>query len=135
MTNDIVKKIKEAVVPELELMKGLAAAYLFGSSVKGKMTERSDIDIALLFFDYDRDDIDKLDIMARLSSVTGRDVDLVILNDASPLIYHEILISGRMIFERNRHCRIQREVINRRLYEDYRHIHGIYMQGMRKRHV
>ena len=135
MVDDIVQKIKDVIIPEMKLIPGIAAAYLFGSSIKGSITDRSDIDIAILFSEYPRDGIDRLDIMSSLSSTAGKDVDLVILNDASPILYHEILSNGELIFENNRGCRIQSEIKSRKLYEDYRHIHSIYMQGMRKRPV
>ncbi len=134
MTEDILKTIKDNILLELRDIPGVDAVYLFGSSVNGKMTGISDIDLAILFSENKIVDIDRLDIMSRLSSAAGRDVDLVILNDASPLLYHEILLTGKLILENNRECRIQREVKNRKLYEDYRHIHSIYMMGMRKRH-
>ncbi len=134
MTEDILKTIKDNILLELRDIPGVDAVYLFGSSVNGKMTGSSDIDLAILFSENKIVDIDRLDIMSRLSSAAGRDIDLVILNDASPLLYHEILLTGKLILENNRECRIQREVKNRKLYEDYRHIHSIYMMGMRKRH-
>ncbi len=134
MTEDILKTIKDNILLELRDIPGVDAVYLFGSSVNGKMTRSSDIDLAILFSENKIVDIDKLDIMSRLSSAAGRDVDIVILNDASSLLYHEILLTGKLILENNRECRIQREVKNRKLYEDYRHIHSIYMMGMRKRH-
>lgn len=134
MTEDILKTIKDNILLELRDIPGVDAVYLFGSSVNGKMTGSSDIDLAILFSENKIVDIDKLDIMSRFSSVAGRDVDIVILNDASSLLYHEILLTGKLILEKNRECRIQREVRNRKFYEDYRHIHSIYMMGMRKRH-
>ena len=134
MTEDILKTIKDSILHELKDIPGVDAAYLFGSSVKGKMTISSDIDLAILFSKNKKLDIDRLDIMSRLSSAAGKDVDLVILNDATPLLYHEILSTGKLILENKRESRIQRELKNRKLYEDYRHIHSIYMQGMRKKH-
>lgn len=134
MTEDILKTIKDNILLELRDIPGVDAVYLFGSSVNGKMTGSSDIDLAILFSENKIMDIDRLDIMSRLSSAAGRDVDLVILNDASSLLYHEILLTGKLILENNREYRIQREVKNRKLYEDYRHIHSIYMMGMRKRY-
>jgi len=135
MTDNIIQKIKDAVIPEIRMIPGVAAAYLFGSYVSGRMTGRSDVDIAILFSDNYRGDVDRLDLMVRLSAAAGKDADIVILNDAAPFLYHEILSNGELIFENNREFRIQGEVKNRRLYEDYLHIHSMYMNGMRKRLV
>ncbi|HPA72867.1 MAG TPA: nucleotidyltransferase domain-containing protein, partial [Spirochaetota bacterium] len=60
--------------------------------------------------------------------------DVVIVNRAEPRLYHEILMTGKLIFEKNRECRIRHEVRNRRLYEDYRRLHAIYMKGVKARH-
>ncbi|HPA72571.1 MAG TPA: nucleotidyltransferase domain-containing protein, partial [Spirochaetota bacterium] len=54
---------------------GIAAAYLFGSAVKGSMKRESDIDVAVLFDDEHAPTADKLEIMTELSRTAGRDVD------------------------------------------------------------
>jgi len=81
------------------------AAFLFGSHVEGRAHRESDIDIAVLL---DR----KLcpDPRARFESRIGltseligalheNDVDLVVLNDAPPLLGRRIVIEGRLV-----HC-------------------------------
>jgi len=134
MADNEIKKITEILSSKLSGMNDIAAAYLFGSAVNGRFKAKSDIDLALLFSDYNKDTFDRLAIMSSLSADTGRDVDLVVLNEASPLLFHEIVSTGRIILEKNPQYRIQREVKNRKLYDDYRHIHRIYMQGMRKKY-
>jgi hypothetical protein len=69
--------------------------------------------------------------MADLSHVAGRDVDVVVLNEAEPRLFHEIVRTGGILFEKNRKYRIVREVRNRKLYEDYRRLHSVYMRGLR----
>lgn len=124
----------EALKERISSMPGVAAVYIFGSAVKGTIKKDSDIDLALLFDDAHAARVDKLGLMAELSKAAGRDVDVIIINTAEPRLFHEILSTGRMLLERDRECRIRHEVRNRRLYEDYRKLHAIYMKGMKARH-
>ena len=125
-----IKVLKERI----SSIPGIAAAYLFGSAVKGSMKRESDIDIAILFDDEHAPTADRLEIMTNLSRAAGRDVDVVIVNSAEPRLFHEILMTGKLLLEKNRECRIRNEVQNRRLYEDYRRLHAIYMKGVKARH-
>ncbi|HPB82499.1 MAG TPA: nucleotidyltransferase domain-containing protein [Spirochaetota bacterium] len=126
--------ITDGLIQELTGISGVAAVYIFGSAAKGNLSAKSDLDIAVLFSGDQAENADRLDMMARLSAAAGRDVDLVILNDATPNLFHEILSTGKLVLENNRKYRIHCEVKNRKYYEDYRHIHSIYMQGMRRRY-
>ena len=100
MADKEIKKITEILKSKLSDMKGIAAVYLFGSAVKGRFTKKSDIDLALLFSDYKKDTIDRLAVMSSLSADIGRNVDLVILNEASPLLFHEILSTGQSFLKK-----------------------------------
>ncbi|MDP8262794.1 MAG: nucleotidyltransferase domain-containing protein [Candidatus Ancaeobacter aquaticus] len=81
--------------PEIEL------AYLFGSKAKGTDTALSDTDIALLLkntphlFDY------KLELLREIKQILNSDtIDLVILNNAPPLLRYQAVCFGTMI-----HCK------------------------------
>ncbi len=124
------ERVISIITDRLSGVTGLAAAYLFGSAARGALRSQSDIDVAVLF-EEGSPRIDRLSLMADLSHGAGRDVDVVILNEAEPRLYHEIVRTGKILFERNRKYRILREVRNRKLYEDYRRLHSIYMRGMR----
>ena len=61
----------------------------FGSYIKGNIRKDSDVDIAI----YLKDSVDiyeYLDIKMKLLDALKREVDLVILNDATPLLKYEI---------------------------------------------
>lgn len=124
------ERVISIIIDRLSGVQGLAAVYLFGSAARGSLTPKSDIDIAMLF-EENAERIDIVSLMADLSGAVGRDVDVVILNRAEPRLYHEIVRTGKILFEKNRRYRILREVKNRKLYEDYRRLHAIYMRGMR----
>lgn len=100
----------------------IQAAYLFGSVATGRARADSDIDIAVLLaasvhpaqmFSY------RLDLIADLGSALHRsDVDVVILNQASPLLAHRVLSKGRLIFERSPSARVQFQVRTASRYLD-----------------
>jgi predicted nucleotidyltransferase len=75
-------------------------AYLFGSAVRGRLTTESDIDIALLFAEPP-DALRVLDMREDLTTLLGRQADLVNLNQASPILGMQILRSGEIVFERS----------------------------------
>lgn len=81
--------------------KEILFAYVFGSYVQGKIRLDSDIDIAIYL--EDEIDLDRyLAIKMKLTEVCKREVDLVILNEATPLLKYEIYRNNIPIFSRNR---------------------------------
>jgi uncharacterized protein len=68
------KKIDIAVNEYLDLIKGkfpdIESAYLFGSYAKGKFTDDSDIDIALIFKNLD--DARRFDIQVQLMLLAAK---------------------------------------------------------------
>jgi hypothetical protein len=88
----------------------VAFAYLFGSQARNDMGPLSDIDIAVCFDEtipsearFDR----RLEVLGELTDLFKTDdVDLVVLNDAPPLLTHRILRDGRLLFSADeRSCR------------------------------
>jgi len=90
-------------------------AYLFGSVARGRSGSLSDIDIAVL---VDSESADRnaqaagyglraeyiSDLMGILHT---NDVDLVLLNQAPPLLAHEVLEDGFILFCRNEDLRVE----------------------------
>ena len=89
-------------------------AYLFGSQATKNTGKLSDIDIAVFFsekIDKDKRFDKKLRIMAELSLLLKRDdIDVVVLNDAYPLLEHRIVKSGVVIFSRDEKKRLDYEL-------------------------
>ncbi len=86
----------------LEGTPGLVSAYLFGSAAEGRMHRESDVDVGILL-DWrihpkasERFDL-RLRLIGRLASVTGRPVDLVVLNDAPPHLGRRIMATGTQL--------------------------------------
>jgi predicted nucleotidyltransferase len=82
---------------------GVVLAYLFGSQAEGKAGPISDVDIAVLLgpqVDRERWFQVQLDLIGELTSLFHRnDVDVVILNEATPLLAYQIVRYGRIIYE------------------------------------
>lgn len=91
----------------------ISAAYLFGSEATGRQRRGSDVDLALMA----RRDIrgfERVHLETELSNLLGRDVDVVIFGQASPLLKHQILRYG---------VRVRQEVAGRYEYLDTRFLH------------
>lgn len=77
------------------------AVYGFGSRARNEQTPASDVDVAVLL----EGDIDlKSELLLRAAVVEELkrdDVDLVILNSASPLLAWEIVTTGKRLFSRD----------------------------------
>lgn len=86
---------------------GVAAVYLFGSQADGRAHRESDVDLGILVlwdrYPTARDRFEaRIDLISDLGAALGRnDVDVVILNDAPPLLGRRIIYEGRRIFRGN----------------------------------
>ena len=85
---------KEAVVAAANLLRSMGASevFLFGSATTGQVRSDSDVDLAVknlpprLYFSA----------VSKASDLLGRPVDLVDLDDDSPLVRH-LLRSGELV--------------------------------------
>lgn len=90
---DTIKKCRDILIN----YEAIIFAYIFGSYAKGNVREDSDIDIAI----YLKDSIGTyvyLDMKMELSEALKREVDLVILNDSTPLLKYEIYKKNILLF-------------------------------------
>jgi len=83
---------------------GVVSAYLFGSFAEGREHRESDVDVGVLL-DWSRwptakERFDRrVDLISDLMAALGRnEVDVVILNDAPPLLGRKIVTVGRRVF-------------------------------------
>lgn len=96
----------ESRIPELKQYLGqnrdVVAAYLYGSYGTERQTVLSDVDLAILVRRGVHHDFRKrLGIQSDVVDVTGQeDINVVILNDLPLHIQHEILSTGRLLYER-----------------------------------
>ena len=108
---------------ELEPHVEIQEAYLFGSWARGEAEPHSDIDVAVYVdascvpestFGY------AAELTTELSAALGSNaIDLVLLNDAPPVLYHRVLRDGFRIFSRDLSATTSREGHALSRYCDY----------------
>jgi len=94
--DEMVEKLKKS----LSMHADIVFVFLFGSFVKGDMTSSSDLDIAIYFssvVDYYR----IIDLRGELSEMFGVETDIVVLNNASPVIKMQVLKKGALLFDKD----------------------------------
>ncbi len=97
---------------------------IFGSGATGKQKRSSDIDIGI-YFVKPPEGLDLLDLINVLSELTGREVDVVVLNNASALLRHQAMknrvtltIKDVVIYRRFREKTISD-------YDEYKYVSGM----------
>jgi uncharacterized protein len=113
----------ESLVAALADRPEVLEAYVFGSVAKGEAHALSDLDVAVYVdpalvttssYGY------AADVSVLLSSATGRrDIDVVVLNDAPPLLYHRVMAGGDRILSRDLRATTTREGRALSRYCDY----------------
>lgn len=99
----------------------MKAAWLFGSTARGEERPGSDVDIAVFLDRRERprrlDDL-PLELEADLSSVTGREAQVVVIDWAPVDLVHRILRDGILLLDRDPNARICFEVDARNRFFD-----------------
>lgn len=95
-------------------------AYLFGSYARGVETTKSDIDIAILLSENPPKMLEYyLHLINELSKVLNNEVDLIILNTAPPLLKHQIIKHGKLVYCKDEKARIEFETRTHGEYLDF----------------
>ena len=83
--------------PFLAQKRRILLVFLYGSAVSGRTHAASDVDIGILFGAVPN--VSQTNALtAELSSVLGKEVDLVVLNHASPILKMQVLKKGVLAF-------------------------------------
>ncbi|HEY6140167.1 MAG TPA: nucleotidyltransferase domain-containing protein [Thermoanaerobaculia bacterium] len=112
----------------------IAYALLFGSMARGDTTPSSDVDVAIGLRSgatFDLHDIGGL--IFELQRAVGRDVDVVILNEAPPGLAYRIFRDGRLLVEKDRRARVERQVRAILDYLDYEWVERRCTRGVLER--
>jgi predicted nucleotidyltransferase len=95
----------------------MVAIYIFGSIATAKNRAGSDIDVAIMFRSPIKG-MERVQLETSLSNLLERDVDLIVFEEASPLLQHQILKYGSLVYESDPKERVRQEVVARREYLD-----------------
>jgi len=92
----------------------------------------SDVDVAVLL--NEEDNVARferrLQMMVEVSKVCGREVDVIVLNDAPPILQNQVLRYGRLLFERDRRARVEFEVRAGKVYADLEPMRRFFQQAL-----
>ena len=121
-----------AVRRVLESCPEVRLAYLFGSVARGEARQSSDLDVGVVFSSIPAPaQLDQLAI--DLEAAAGRRVDLVVLNEAAPLLTHEAIRAGRLIVCQDDDERVQFETRATTRYLDTAHLRRVQHGYLRER--
>ena len=102
---------------------GVVLCYLHGSVVAGTTRNDSDADVAVLFEEMPKDPIGitgkLIDIFAGF--IQGRELDIAILNEASPLLKQIVASEGRVLYARSSDDTLRFELRAMHEYEYSKH--------------
>jgi len=107
--DDTLTALREALAKRPEVLE----AYLFGSTARGEQQEHSDVDVAVYVnraatpatpFGYAADLATEL-----MRALATNSIDVVVLNDAPPLLYGRVLRDGIRICSRDLVASTRRE--------------------------
>jgi predicted nucleotidyltransferase len=107
-------------IEDVARRRGVDLVVQFGSTVSGTAHRGSDIDLAVLLRETSLGAGDHLELVADLQEVfPGRDVDVVLLNHADPLLLRQVTDHGVLRFgEPNRWANFRAYAFRR--YQDHR---------------
>lgn len=113
-------------------------AYLFGSQARKKTTPLSDVDFAVLF-NVQVPPQEYGDLQARIISelmliLKRSDIDVVALNNTTPLMKFLVINQGEIVFCSNNQARVKFEVEARREYFETEPIRRIQNEAFKKRY-
>ncbi|MCK4858957.1 MAG: nucleotidyltransferase domain-containing protein [Candidatus Omnitrophica bacterium] len=127
-----IQNIKNKTSAYFSIRNEIKFAYLFGSRARNEANKKSDIDIAILI---DKSLLKKNDypygykakILTDLLKIFSiNDLDLVILNDASPLLRHRAVYFGKLIYCQAEKERIEFQVKTLNEYNDVKRLLSLH---------
>jgi predicted nucleotidyltransferase len=120
MRGELPSEASGALKAFLEGEGRVLVAYLFGSMGRGDHTADSDIDIAILLAEPRRASLELyLRLRDELSKRLGGEVDLVILNEAPPLLKYQVIRHGKLLYCKDERARVEFEARAQDEYLDF----------------
>jgi hypothetical protein len=117
LKDQISEDLSKRIVDFLSRHVDIVAIYIFGSVATAKNRSGSDIDVAIMVRGQ-VNGMERVQLETSLSNILRKDVDLIIFGEATPLLQHQILKYGDLIYESDPKERTRQEVAARREYLD-----------------
>ena len=117
LKDQISEDLSKRIIDFLSRHVDIVAIYIFGSVATAKNRSGSDIDVAIMVRGQ-VNGMERVQLETSLSNILRKDVDLIIFGEATPLLQHQILKYGDLIYERDPKERTRQEVAARREYLD-----------------
>jgi len=113
----------------------VVAAILFGSAARGDAGPQSDIDVGVLLTrEAAHRGINLSQLIADIMGVLKRDdVDVVVLNDASPLLLHRVVRDGHVVYAADHGALAEFTIRAIQQYEDTRPLRNLQRQRLQQR--
>lgn len=90
----------EALLDLIDRRVGVDSLWIYGSEASGRARPDSDLDVAVLARKR-RSAAELADLRADAEALLGRAVDLVDLDQTSPILAYQVLKHGRLVVDRN----------------------------------
>ena len=114
----------------------VVAAYLFGSLAVGRANRLSDVDVAVLLVAGLTAEVAverQLELSEALNAFANREVQVTLLNTASPQLAYQVIRDGRLLVQRDPQTRIAFEVRAMKRYFDLQPMLAAYDQALARR--
>jgi predicted nucleotidyltransferase len=123
----IIRELSQYYHGKTEVLFG----YLFGSYAQNRYDHGSDIDIGIYLTNYDGElkFKYKLEETVKLQEMFNRNIDLIIINEAPPLLRHEIFRHGILFKDQDHSFLIEFRVNNFYKYLDQSFIINRYFEA------
>ena len=108
----------------LDRDQNVVFALIFGSYAEGRQKKASDIDIGIYFI-QPPEGIKLLTLINVLSELAGREVDVVVLNNAPPFLRHQIMKNRVILTIKDMavYAKFREKTISD--YDEYKYISGM----------
>jgi uncharacterized protein len=127
----------ESLLAYLSEQPDVVLVYLFGSHARHQARATSDLDIAVLLDEQERDPLEllerRLDLGARVQDIMRGPVDVVLLNRAPLLLQGEVMREGKLLYEADRAARVEYEVRARTLWFDFQPRLRVHQEALLQR--
>jgi predicted nucleotidyltransferase len=124
------------VIEPLMVRHGVKFAYLFGSQARHQAGPQSDVDIACWYEEKDcfQRFLQHCDLHGELKKLVNAPLDLIVLNDARPVLQGEAVLKGRLLYPLQPNEEVMRfEAHIRQRCEDYVYSQRFFTRALRRR--